>query len=670
MIIKTTCPRDCYDTCGIEVEIESDKVIRVTGDKDHPYTRGSLCGKCELAYNGVFLDPKVRLSNPLRRLGIKGEGRFVEVSWDEALQSISAKLEKIASNDPSKILHAHYTGTCSLIANKFPMRFFNRLGATEVDPDTVCNMAGHVALEQLIGTSLIGFDPRTAKDSESIFVWGANPSATAPHAHKYWLKEAGAKIVVIDPVRHQTAVKAALHLQLRPGSDAALAFSLMHVLMEEDALDKGFIEKYTIGWEELKPQVQKCTPSWGERQTGLNKNDIIKAAKIYADGPALLWLGQGLQRQKYGGNIIRSCAVLPAITGNFSKPGSGLLYLNGSGRKGVDNNYLTGSSLGKPQPAISHMDLAKKLENTKESSAFICWNINPAVSNPEQQRLRQALARDDLFTVVVDIFETDTTDYADYVLPAASFLEFDDLVSGYFNLSFSAQARVKNPHGDSLPNQEIFRRLAQYMNFNESELYETDREIIEKTLNDVGLKGGFNKLKSVGTTWPTDEVQIQFPEKIFPTNSGKIEISSFAAEAQGMPRLPKPIVDFSPKSGKFRLISPASRWLMNGSYANDKRIMKKLGSPTIFINPIDAKKIDVSDGELVSVSNEVGTIELITEVSDIVSPGVAMSYKGRWPRQETEVIKRNNVNFLHSGIRTDMGSSNAVHNIEVTIKPI
>ena len=194
MIIKTTCPRDCYDTCGIEVEIESDKVIRVTGDKDHPYTRGSLCGKCELAYNGVFLDPKVRLSNPLRRLGIKGEGRFVEVSWDEALQSISEKLEKIASDDPSKILHAHYTGTCSLIANKFPMRFFNRLGATEVDPDTVCNMAGHVALEQLIGTSLIGFDPRTAKDSESIFVWGANPSATAPHAHQYWLKEAGAKI--------------------------------------------------------------------------------------------------------------------------------------------------------------------------------------------------------------------------------------------------------------------------------------------------------------------------------------------------------------------------------------------------------------------------------------------------------------------------------------------
>ncbi len=670
MNIKTTCPRDCYDACGIEVKVVSNQISSVSGDPDHPYTRGSLCGKCTLAYNGAFLDPKLRLANPLRRVGDKGTGQFETVTWDEALDSISAKLKEITDDNPAKILHAHYTGTCSLIANKFPMRFFNKLGATEVEPDTVCNMAGHIALEQLIGTSLVGFDPRTSKDSHSIFVWGANPSATAPHAHQYWLKESNAKIIVIDPVRHQTAEKADLHLQLRPGSDAALAFSLMHVLIHENALDEEFIENYTIGWDELLPKVLLCNPEWGAKHTGLKRDDIIKAAKIYAEGPSLLWLGQGLQRQRLGGNIIRSCAILPAITGNFSKPGSGLLYLNGSGRMGVDADYLTGANLSKDVPSISHMDLAERLENKSESSAFICWNINPAVSNPEQERLRRGLARDDLFTVVIDIFETDSTDYADFVLPAASFLEFDDLVSGYFNLSFSAQAQAKPPHGQSLPNQEIFRKLSSFMNFPEEELYESDEKIIEKTLRDVGIEGGFKKLKSIGTTWPTDEPQIQFPEKLFPTRSGKIEISSSVAEKKGLGRLPEPIVDAPTTSDKYRLISPASRWLMNGSYANDDRVIKKLGSPEVIINPLDADRMGLHKGSLVSLSNEVGSIRLTVEISDVVRPGVVMSYKGRWPRQCLGVMGKNNVNFLNPGTKADMGESSAVHNIEVSITPV
>ena len=667
MFVKTTCPRDCYDTCGIEVEVENGNILRVGGDPSHPYSRGSLCGKCTLAYNGAFLDSTIRLARPLKRIGKKGEGIFEPVTWDEALNSIASKLSTISMSDPGRIFHAHYTGTCSLIANKFPMRFFHRLGATEVEPDTICNMAGHKALEYLIGTSLIGFDPRTANQANSIFVWGANPSATAPHAHQYWLKETAAKIVVIDPIRHPTAERADLYLQPRPGSDAALAFSLMYVLLKEDRLNIEFLKEKTLGWDDLKKQILKCPPRWGAAETGIPERDIVAAANIYGEGPALLWIGQGLQRQKAGGNIVRSCALLPVVTGNFGKPGSGLLYLNGSGRKGVDSDYLTGSRLTNSYPSISHMDLAETLENKHQSEAFICWNINPAVSNPEQSRLREALCREDLFTVVVDIFETDTTDYADYILPAASFLEFDDLVSGYFNLSFSAQAKVTQPHGQSLPNQEIFRQLSQRMGFSEPELYESDETIIDKIIKSVGVEGGFESLKSKGTIWVSNEAEIQFPNLEFPTPSGKIEIYSSRAASDGLPPLPESTSDAPTSNGKFRLISPASRWLMNGSYANDEGISKKLGPPVVTINPMDASRLGLKAGQMVSLGNDTGSLKLLLEVSNIVGPGVAMSVKGRWPRLSQKGFNQANVNILNAGTKSDMGSSSSVHNIEVTI---
>ncbi|MFQ5958785.1 MAG: molybdopterin-dependent oxidoreductase, partial [Alphaproteobacteria bacterium] len=204
--IRTTCPRDCYDACGIVAIRRGGAITKVVGDPEHPVSRGALCGKCALAYNGVFRDPEARLTTPLRRTGPKGEGRFEPVSWEAALAAVAGRFKEIcAAPGPQAILHTHYTGTCSLIAGGFPDRFFNRLGATEVDPDTICNNAGHVALGYVLGTSTLGFDPRTAKDARCILVWGANPSASAPHAHKHWLREARAKVIVVDPVRHPTA---------------------------------------------------------------------------------------------------------------------------------------------------------------------------------------------------------------------------------------------------------------------------------------------------------------------------------------------------------------------------------------------------------------------------------------------------------------------------------
>ncbi len=667
--VRTTCPRDCYDACGIVVVKRGGKITKVLGDPEHPVSRGALCGKCALAYNGVVRDPAARLATPLRRVGPKGEGRFEPISWEAALAAVADRLTPIAARSgPDSIIHTHYTGTCSLIAGGFPQRFFNRLGATEVEPDTICNNAGHVALRYVYGTSTDGFDPRMAHDAKCILVWGANPSASAPHAHKHWLKESPGKVVAVDPIRHPTAAAADLHLQPFPGSDAALAFALAHVLWRDGLIDRQFVAANVIGWDEVESVVAGCDPAWGEVKTGVPAALIEETARVYGHGPSLLWLGQGLQRQPMGGNVFRACAMLPAITGNLGKAGAGFYYLNGSARRGIDEAYLTAPRLRRrPLASISHMDLAERLEDGKRSRALISWNMNVAASGPRQQRLRRALTREDLFTVVIDLYATDTADFADIVLPAASFLEFDDVVASYFNLTISAQVGASAPIGEALPNQEIFRRLARAMGFTESELYETDAEIIATLLGQAGLDGGFAALAARGTVQVWPEAVIQFPNLAFPTPSGRIEIVSERAAEDGLPRAPLPHADACPSRGRLRLLSPASPWLMNDSYANDARIAERLGPASVMLNASDAAERGLANGQPAQLSNETGSLVLRVVIGEEVPRGVALAPKGRWPKRESE---RANVNTLNPGVKTDMGESSSVHAVEVLVAPV
>ena len=664
--IRTTCPRDCYDGCGIVVIKRGGKITKVLGDPEHPVSRGALCGKCALAYNGVFRDPAARLTTPLRRSGAKGSGRFEPISWDAAIGEIAERFAAIAAESgPEAIVHAHYTGTCSLIAGNFPERFFNRLGATEVDPDTICNNAGHVALRYVLGTSTVGFDPRTAKDTACIVVWGANPSASAPHQHKHWLKETPGKVIVIDPLRHPTAEDADLHLQLFPGSDAALAFALLHVIRRDGLVDDAFVAANVIGWHEVAPEIARCDPAWGEAATGVPAAEIVEAARIYGAGPSMLWLGQGLQRQPQGGNVIRACAMLPAATGHIGKPGTGIYYLNGAAKRGLDGDYLAAPHLRRGGArTISHMDLAERLEDTAKCRAFLSWNMNVAASGPQQRRLRAALAREDLFSVVVELFATDTADLADIVLPAASFLEFDDIVTPYFNLVIGAQAKAQEPIGQSLPNQEIFRRLALAMGFDEPELVETDAAIIATLVEAMGVDGGFAALKEKGTVPAFDEPFIAFEDLAFPTPSGRIEIASARAEADGLPRVPQSAADARPTDRRLRLLTPASVWQMNDSYANDEKIAEQLGPATVALHPDVAAERGLAAGDAVRLSNEIGALALTLAISDIVPRGVALSHKGRWPKREGAGI---NVNALNPGIKTDMGESTCVHAVEVEV---
>lgn len=663
--VKTTCPRDCYDACGIVAVRKDNTVLRVLGDQDHHVSKGALCGKCAIAYNGVWIDKNARLTVPLRRTGKKGDAKFERISWDAALAEIADRLASITRSTPERVIHTHYTGTCSLIAGNFPTRFFNYIGATEVDPDSVCNKAGHLVLSMMLGDSLDGFDPRSINDTNCVLIWGANPSSSAPHAHRHWLDKSWSKTICIDPIEHETAQKSKLYLKLKPGSDAALAFSLMHVAMQSGLLDQAFIEQHILGWEEIRDVVVASTPEKGEALTGVPAAKIVEAARMFAEGPSLMWLGQGMQRQRLGGNAFRAATAFAAITGNIGRAGAGLLYMNGFGTRGVDASILSRPDLASsPLNSISHMDLAEVLANRDRSAALFTWNNNILASSPRQNSLKEVLKREDLFTVVVDCFQTDTADLADIILPAASFLEFDDLVFSYFHHTISAQVKIADPMGEARPNQEIFRNLAQAMGLNHPDLYETDAELISKILAATGTEHSFLSLSKIGTAEVFDKPRVPFHDRKFSTPSGKIEIACDRALESGAPLVPFPHADTIPNLGRVRVLSPASALFMNSIYGNDPRLRERLGHAKIHISKADAENLGISDGMHVVLRNGEGELNLSAAISDQVQPGVVLVHKGPWPKY---TLDQSNVNVLNGGEKSDFGESTAVHGIEAEL---
>jgi anaerobic selenocysteine-containing dehydrogenase len=335
----------------------------------------------------------------------------------------------------------------------------------------------------------------------------------------------------------------------------------------------------------------------------------------------------------------------------------------------MDEDYLTGVHLGRAggAPSISHMDLAAALENPARSRALMVWNMNPLASCPQQARLRRALEREDLLTVVLDLFATDTTGMADYILPAASFLEFDDLIASYFQLTLSAQVKAMEPIGDALPNQEIFRRLARAMGFSEPELQESDAAILDVLMQRSGLGLSFAALAARGSIWVPEEPAVQFADGVFATPSGRIEIASARAAADGHPRVPQPWSDERPTAGLLRLLSPAHAWLLNTSFGNVRQIENRIGEATIALHPADAAERGLSEGEPALVRNTCGRIRLKVAISAEVPRGVALAHKGRWLCTDAANA---NVNALNPGEKSDMGESTAVHSVEVSVSAL
>lgn len=661
-VIKTTCPRDCYDACGITALVRDGAVRKVLGDRDHHVSRGALCSKCAVAYNGAFLDHEKRLQTPLRRAGRKGTATFEPVTWETALSDIAHRLKTILAERPSQsIFHTHYTGTVSMLAGWFPLRFFNRLGATEVDPDTVCNKAGHVVLADMFGTSLAGFDPEDLAATRCLLIWGANPSHSAPHMHADWIKSQSAKVIVIDPIAHKTARSADLHLQLRPGSDAALAFGLLYVLTHQGSIDEAFIRNHVEGFDAVRADIAAATPARTEDITGVPQRLIEEAALAFAAGPSMLWLGQGLQRQPLGGNAFRSAVLLNIATGNIGKSGAGFCYMNGPETRGVDMGFLAAPELRADGGAsISHVRLAETLLDRERAAALFTWNNNIVASSPAQGLLKQALAREDLFTVVTDLFMTDTAAFADYVLPAASFLEFDDLIFPYFHHTVSAQVKAAAPLGQALPNQEIFRRLARSMGYEDSPLYESDAALIARLLGQTSFAGSFDDLKTVGTARLFATPRTQFADLKFATPTGKIEVTSARLAGLGHPLAPTPSADTMRQPGRLRVLSPASSWLMNSSYGNDDTVRARMGRQKAFLHAADMQRAGVTSGDVIVLKNETGALEVEAQESADVPPGVALVHKGTWPGLDPA---RANVNVLNGGLMTDIGESSAVHGV-------
>jgi anaerobic selenocysteine-containing dehydrogenase len=512
----------------------------------------------------------------------------------------------------------------------------------------------------MFGTSLSGFDPEQLVNARCLMVWGANPSHSAPHMHTGWVKSTSAALVVVDPIATGTARLADIHLQLRPGSDAALAFGMLHVIKKSGLFDRAFIEKHVLGFDGVEAEIDAATLERTAALTGVDAALIEKAALVFARGPSLLWLGQGVQRQPKGGNVFRALPLLNIATGQLGKPGAGFCYMNGPETRGVDAGFIAGSAAA----SISHMDLATDLNDPKKVRALFTWNNNIVASSPGTKAIRKGLGREDLFTVVADLFMTDTAVYADYVLPAASFLEFDDLIFPYFHDTVSAQAKAAEPHGQSLPNQEIFRRLAAVMGFNEPALFESDASMIARLLEQTSFEGTFDDLKEVGTARLYPVPRVQFEGLSFATPSGRIEVRSDRLAKQGHPAVPVAHADEAPEEGRLRLLTPAGEWLMNSSYGNDRKIAAQLGPAKVHLNVRDVARRKLAQGDMVRLSTKAGSISLAVNISADVPEGVALAHKSRWPGLTKGC---SNINILNPGLRTDIANSTAVHGIEVEL---
>ena len=487
-VVRAACPHDCPDTCAMLVTVRDGVAVKVQGDPDHPFTDGSLCTKVTHYPERTYSSD--RLLYPMRRRGPKGpgQGTFERLSWDEALDEIAARLKTLAAEDPQTILPLSYAGTMGLVQYaSMDRRFFNKLGATQLDR-TLCSSAGKAGIKVTLGGSY-GMDPERYVDSKLILIWGSNPITSNLHfwARAQEAKRRGAKVIAIDPYRSLTAEKCSQHIALLPGTDGALALGMMHVLIKDGLVDEDYVAKYTVGYELLREKINQYTPAWTAATCGLAADEVIALARDYGTiKPAAIRLNYGMQRHAGGGIAARNIACLPALIGAWRDPAGGILLTT------ADNYNFDHKALERPDllPAksprtVNHSRLGEVLTDSEPAvKAVIVYNNNPVAVCPDSSKVLQGFRRADLFCVVMDSFLTDTTDYADIVLPATTQLEHYDIHKSYGHLYVLANNPAIAPVGESLPNSEVFRRLAARMGFTEDCFRDSDQDIAAQAISD------------------------------------------------------------------------------------------------------------------------------------------------------------------------------------------
>ncbi|MBA3321505.1 MAG: molybdopterin-dependent oxidoreductase, partial [Pyrinomonadaceae bacterium] len=601
-IVRAACPHDCPDTCAMLVTVENNRAVRVAGDPDHPVTRGTLCTKVA-NYHERTHSPE-RIKTCLRRAGAKGEGHFVPISWDEALGEIAARFGALAASDEGAetILPYSYCGTMGLVQSEsMDRRFFHRLGASLLDR-TICASAGSAGYDATLGAKL-GTDPEQFADARLIILWGTNTITSNVHLWPFILeaKHKGARLVAIDPRRTRTADQCDEHVALRPGTDAAFALGLMHVIFAEGLEDRDYLEKHAIGAEELRAQVRAYTPERVAEICGVEAEIIVRLAREYATvRPAVIRINYGLQRHAGGGMAVRTMACLPAIVGAWRDAAGGIL-LSTSGTFPLNYHALERPDLlPSPRPRtvnMSQLGAALTSLNDPPVRALYVYNSNPAAVAPDQTQVLAGLRREDLFTVVHEQFMTDTCDFADIILPATTQLEHFDLHKAYGHLYLTVNEPAIEPLHEARANSEVFRLLAARLNFTEECFQDSDEEIARQALNvehpalrGITLEGlrerGWMRLNVPETFAP-------FAAGNFPTASGKCELYSESLVARGLPALP----EFTPPRESrqsapelaarypLALISPAAHAFLNSSFANLPKQLRQEQRPFVEINP-------------------------------------------------------------------------------------
>src|SRR6478735_4712354 len=475
-IVRAACPHDCPDTCAMLVTVENGRAIDVRGAPDHPTTAGTLCTKAARYLDRTYSPDRLRY--PMKRVGAKGEGRFARISWDEALDEIATNFKAIAASPdgPQAILPYSYAGTMGLLqGSSMDRRFFHRLGASLLDR-TICAAAGKAGSAAVVGASM-GMDVEAYVDSRLILIWGSNPITSNLH---FWTraqeaKRRGARLVAIDPYRSATADKCHEHIALLPGTDAALAFGIMHLLIDSGWIDRDYVDRYTIGFDALAERVREWTPDRVASTCGIPREQLVRLAHDYGTTkPAAIRLNYGMQRIRGGGNAVRAVACLPALVGAWRDPAGGAL-LSSSGWFPADRAGLQRPDLlaGRRPRTINMVTIGDDLLRPASPAfgpaieAVVVYNSNPLAVAPESGKVVRGFAREDLFTVVLEHFQTDTADYADYVLPATTQLEHWDIHLAYGHTDVLLNQPAIAPVGAARSNAAIFRALAERMGFTE-----------------------------------------------------------------------------------------------------------------------------------------------------------------------------------------------------------
>lgn len=681
--IRGACPLDCPDTCSWIVTVKNGEPVTLRGDPAHPYTKGSLCNKVA-GYLDYARSPE-RLLYPMRRVGPKGSDGFTRISWDEALATIAARFREVIAAQGAEAIWPYLgSGNMGLIQGTYGAgtRLWNVLGVSGY-AYTMCTIAGGHGTGYTLGDNRVGMDPENFRFSKLVVLWGANVLSTHNHLWRPILeaRKNGASIVSIDPMRTRTAAASDWHLAPMPGTDAALALGLLHVVLAEEREDRQFIGERTVGWEAFRRRILDFPPSRAAAITGLSTESIVELGmRLARTRPTGIRIGIGLQRHGGGGMAVRTITCIPGVTGDWRYPGGGVFY-DTRGFFGLNWAALSRDDLRPGSARTLDMkrigEVLLETDNPPVKVLFV-YGSNPAASAPNQMKVRQGLARDGLFTVVVDHFLTPTARYADIILPATMAIEHRDLLTSYGHLYLNWNEPATPPPGECLSATEMFRRLARAMELDEPALYDSDETIARQVLasGHPSLDGiTLEELKARG--W----MRLNYPERFvpfayrFPTASGKLEFVSARMAEAGL----DPVAGYTPshessqrdtalaREYPLALVTPANHYYLNSIFANVPKQQQRSGVATLLIHPDDAASRHIASGDEVRVSNVRGEFRAVADVSDQVRLGVVVSTKGRWPGLSKETAT---INAVVEERDSDMGRGAVYHDNRVRVDRI